>query len=71
MEPRQIWALLDGDARRWSRVTELVAWAVWLIVVAIPMSGHGNNGGNQFLIWLRRNTPPGFIIPRKGLPNVR
>jgi hypothetical protein len=55
---------MEGDARRWSRTAQLVAWAVWQIVVSIPMSERGSNGGNIFLNWLKRNQPPGFLPPK-------
>ena len=62
MEPRQVWALLEGDARRWSRVAELVGWAVWLIVCNMPFAAGDNP--RAFIGWLKRYHPPGFIVPR-------
>lgn len=64
MEPRELWILKEGEAKRWSRTVELVAWAVWQIVVSIPMAGRGDHGGNVFVNFLKRNRPPGFIPPK-------
>lgn len=55
----------EGEAKRWSRTAELVAWAVWQIVVSIPFAGREKQGGNVFQNFLRQNTPPGFIPPNK------
>lgn len=64
IQPRDIFILKEGEAKRWSRTAELVAWAVWQIVVSIPMAGRGDHGQNIFSNFLKRNRPPGFIPPK-------
>jgi hypothetical protein len=53
-----------GDSLRWSRTTELVAWAVWQIVMSMPFLEHQSHH-RQFYGWLKDNTPPGFIPPNQ------
>jgi len=64
MEPREIWALLEGDRRRWSRVSELVAWVVWKLIMHLPMS-KPPAGYAYFNNFMRANRPPGFLPPKK------
>jgi len=65
MEPREVYALMEGDRLRWSNLAELFAWGIWQIVLSIPFSNRGDQGGRHFTTWLKRNTPPFFIPPNQ------
>jgi hypothetical protein len=64
MEPREVLAFVDGEARRFSRLAELVAWGVWLVVVNMPFTKTAD-GHSFFRDWFRDHTPPGFIPPKE------
>lgn len=64
MEPREVYALLEGDAQRFSRLATLFAWGVWMVVMCMPFLKPPDAWRN-FRLFLRANTPPGFIPPRK------
>lgn len=64
MEPREVMALVHGDALRFSRLAELFAWGVWLVVMSMPFLKTPDSW-RRFHFFLRANTPPGFIPPNK------
>jgi hypothetical protein len=65
MEPREVYALVDGDARRFSRLAELFAWGVWVLAMSMPFT-QPQSSFRYFRNWLKAHTPPGFIKPEKA-----
>lgn len=64
MEPREVYALAEGEARRFSRLAELFAWGVWLVLMHMPFREPPTQY-RHFRNWLKEHMPPGFIPPRK------
>ena len=64
MEPREVHALMDGDARRFGRLVDVVAWGVWMICSCIPWTGLPKEA-SSFMVLLRKFSPPHFIPPNK------
>lgn len=64
MEPREVYAFVEGEARRFSRLAELVAWGVWLVVMNMPFA-QPDERHQLFSNWLGDHHPPGFIPKEK------
>lgn len=64
MEPREVFMLAEGEARRFSRLAELFAWGVWLVTMNMPFMKPPDSF-RYFRNWLKEHRPPGFLMPEK------